>query len=105
MQERTRETSECQEERETWEEKDRKCRFITQPQYSVQKGRAKTGMNVSFISFCEITPWFNPVKLVSSRHRNGARNENTLFVNSDKYQQLCERRKRVCRTHKISPMG
>lgn len=48
------------------------------------EGRAKTGMNVSFISFYEITPSFNPVELVSSRHRNGARNENTLFVNRDK---------------------
>lgn len=48
------------------------------------EGRAKTGMNVSFISFYEITPSFNPVELVSSRHRNDARNENTLFVNRDK---------------------
>lgn len=48
------------------------------------RGRAKTGMNVSFISFYEITPSFNPLELVSSRHRNGARNENTVFVNRDK---------------------
>lgn len=55
----------------------------SQPQDSVQK--ATTGMNVSFISFYEITPSFNSVELVSSRHRNGGRNENAVFANRDKY--------------------
>lgn len=57
--------------------------LVTQPQDSVQE--ATTGMNVSFISFYEITPSFNSVELVSSRHRNGARNENAVFANRDKY--------------------
>lgn len=78
-----RETLECRE----MVEGGRRWNFglVTQPQDSVRKGRATTGMNVSFISFYEITPSFNSVELVSSRHRDGARNENAVFANRDKY--------------------
>ncbi|KAG7206232.1 hypothetical protein KM043_003624 [Ampulex compressa] len=47
-------------------------------------GRAKTGMNVSFISFYEVTPPFNPLEeFVSSRHGNGPGKRNTLFARRD----------------------
>lgn len=41
-------------------------------------------MNVPFISFYEVTLTFNPLDLVSPRHGNGPRNENTLFADRDK---------------------
>lgn len=46
-------------------------------------------MNVSFISFYEVTPPFNPLEeLISLRHGNGAQNERTLFAKYDEEERF-----------------
>lgn len=46
-------------------------------------------VNVSFISFYEVTLPFSSLKeLISPRHGNGARNEYTLFAKYDEGEKL-----------------
>jgi len=70
------------------EERDRNFRLITLPQIFSIGGRIKTGMNVSFISFYEITSPFNP--LISHLYHPGV-------VMAHAFCQMTKRSSFLCR--------